>query len=108
VQEIALRYRYAVCRPARVIDPNPLLNNFTLMHQVIGATLGSIYDGKEIASVLHFDGGNLLFCDGHVKWRKTTDLKASDFGLTTGPAATVGQPGDTWSSDQNNKYSAAF
>ena len=31
---------------------------------------------------LHFDGGNLLFCDGHVKWRKQDGLCASDFGFT--------------------------
>ena len=31
---------------------------------------------------LHFDGGNQLFTDGHVKWRKHTATCASDFGLT--------------------------
>jgi prepilin-type N-terminal cleavage/methylation domain-containing protein/prepilin-type processing-associated H-X9-DG protein len=30
----------------------------------------------------HFNGGNLLFCDGHVKWRKVTTIQAGDFGLT--------------------------
>jgi prepilin-type N-terminal cleavage/methylation domain-containing protein/prepilin-type processing-associated H-X9-DG protein len=29
----------------------------------------------------HFEGGNLLFCDGHVKWRKQTQVCAHDFGL---------------------------
>jgi prepilin-type processing-associated H-X9-DG protein len=29
----------------------------------------------------HFDGGNLLFCDGHVKWRKYSSLSSGDFAL---------------------------
>jgi prepilin-type processing-associated H-X9-DG protein len=29
----------------------------------------------------HFDGGNLLFADGHVKWRKYTTLKSGEYGL---------------------------
>lgn len=32
---------------------------------------------------VHFDGGNLLFCDGHVKWRKQNGIKVSEFGLDT-------------------------
>lgn len=37
----------------------------------------------------HFDGGNLLFVDGHVKWKKHISICASDFGLlqpASGPA----------------------
>ncbi len=29
----------------------------------------------------HFDGGNLLFVDGHVKFRKREGIKASEFGI---------------------------
>ncbi len=29
----------------------------------------------------HFNGGNLLFCDGHAKWRRQTQIAARDFGL---------------------------
>ena len=29
----------------------------------------------------HFDGGNLLFADGHVKWKKQSAICAVDFGL---------------------------
>lgn len=32
----------------------------------------------------HFDGGNLLFCDGHVKWRRQSSVCAADFGLGGG------------------------
>jgi len=30
---------------------------------------------------VHFDGGNLLFCDGHVKWRKQSTICGTEFGL---------------------------
>ena len=30
-------------------------------------------------SLNHFDGGNLLFCDGHVKWRRQDRVAARDF-----------------------------
>ena len=29
----------------------------------------------------HFEGGNLMFADGHVKWRKQTQVCRKDFGL---------------------------
>lgn len=29
---------------------------------------------------VHFDGGNLLFCDGHVKWRKKSSICMPEFG----------------------------
>ena len=31
----------------------------------------------------HFDGGNLLFADGHVKWRRQSTICAIEFGLNT-------------------------
>lgn len=40
-------------------------------------------------SDLHFDGGNLAFADGHAKWRRTSSICATEFGLTnvaSGPA----------------------
>ncbi len=38
------------------------------------------------ANTLHFDGGNLLFADGHVKWKKQSAICSSDFGLYIGSA----------------------
>ena len=32
-------------------------------------------------SNVHFAGGNLLYCDGHVKWKAQTSICAGDFGL---------------------------
>ena len=43
--------------------------------------------GTELFNNIHFEGGNLLFADGHVKWRKYTSLSSQEFGLvlnTTG------------------------
>ena len=37
----------------------------------------------------HFDGGNLLFADGHVKWVKQSATCAVDYGIT---AVTAGTP----------------
>lgn len=40
----------------------------------------------------HFEGANLLFCDGHVKWRRQSTISGTDFGLndTRAPAALAG------------------
>lgn len=34
-------------------------------------------------SNVHMDGGNLLFADGHVKWRKLDSISAREFGLNS-------------------------
>ena len=49
--------------------------------------------GAEQYNLRHFDGGNLLFADGHVKWRKMSTLLAGDFGLT--PANTAPTSGNS-------------
>ena len=47
------------------------------------------WDGtREEYDNVHFQGGNILFCDGHVKWRGYESLRSSEFGLT---------PDDPWS-----------
>jgi prepilin-type N-terminal cleavage/methylation domain-containing protein/prepilin-type processing-associated H-X9-DG protein len=45
-----------------------------------------MYDGLTIPEgkyfdTVHFDGGNLLFLDGHVKWRKLSQICSADFGI---------------------------
>ena len=52
-----------------------------------------LYDGA--FSTKHFDGGNLLFCDGHAKWRKTSSICASEFAVTTTPDSCGDRPGGT-------------
>lgn len=46
--------------------------------------------GGELFSNLHFDGGNFLFVDGHVKWRKYASLSSGEFGLS---------PNTSWAAD---------
>jgi prepilin-type N-terminal cleavage/methylation domain-containing protein len=49
-------------------------------------------------SDIHFDGGNLIFADGHAKWRRKTSICASDFGLknvSTGPNCGLQASGST-------------
>ena len=42
---------------------------------------------------MHQGGGNLLFCDGHAKWRQYTAIRSSDFGL---------KPDQAWSKTNTN------
>ena len=49
----------------------------------------------------HMGGGNLVFADGHAKWRRYTAIRSSDFGLL--PDET-----DSGKADESKKYSAAF
>jgi prepilin-type N-terminal cleavage/methylation domain-containing protein/prepilin-type processing-associated H-X9-DG protein len=55
---------------------------------------------KELYSSTHFQGGNLLYCDGHVEFRQRLKLRSGDFGLT--PAE------DTQNSTASNPYKSAF
>ena len=45
--------------------------------------------GSTTYNSLHFEGGNLLFADGHVKWKKQSQICPSDFGLVTGNGSTA-------------------
>ena len=81
-QEDNVAYGVAALRPTPTTDT---LGSSTSTYQY---WLQPGYD------LLHFEGGNLLFCDGHVKWRRQSGIKASDFGLfgnytgATGPNTT--------------------
>jgi len=75
------------------LRPQPTATGFSLWHESDGS-------GRERYSAIHFEGGNLLFGDGHVKWRKGQALRSGDFGLS---------PGDhTWSTASATTYGAAF
>ena len=74
--------------------------NYGLFHQLLGTS-------DERLSSLHFSGGNLLFCDGHAKFRNGSSLMASDFGLTGGSGVN-GAATDTHASPSANTYLAAF
>ena len=49
--------------------------------------------GRETISNVHNGGGNLLFCDGHAKWKAYTSIRSSDFGL---------MPDQAWSKTNTN------
>jgi len=58
---------------------------------------------------LHFDGGNRLFCDGHVRFKKKTAMKFSDFGAGGATANTgFADSGSTESVQQAASMPAAF
>ena len=71
------------------------------------------FGGAYAYSSLHFDGGNLLFTDGHVKWRSLSSLRAKDFGMATDAAGTPVPSNDVVSSancygSSNPYYRASF
>ena len=79
VQEYAFRTRNVYLRPLR-----------------FSTTAYQYWQANPNYNGLHFDGGNLLFCDGHVKFRKRDAICASDYGLGTpssGPACGTVSPG---------------
>lgn len=49
---------------------------------------------------LHMGGGNLLFADGHAKWKKSTAMRSSDFGLTPDHALIPSE----WNNSWNNAF----
>jgi prepilin-type N-terminal cleavage/methylation domain-containing protein/prepilin-type processing-associated H-X9-DG protein len=65
----------------------------------IGCPDGQGYDS------LHQDGGNLLWADGHAKYRKGASLRAFEFGL----AEADGTPSqDDWTARANKGYKSLF
>jgi len=77
LQEYSLAVAASWVRPMAISTSN--LTRYEYWLQGTSATpigTGSTYDR------LHFDGGNLLFADGHVKWKRQVSICASEFGLT--------------------------
>ena len=93
------RYRSNVARTAPLQHPLHPPGVYTWWHY-------RLERGEEY-SVVHERGGNLLFADGHVVWRSSKDLRASDFGLTGGTGMTGG-PDDGPRAPHFNFYRAAF
>ncbi len=69
---------------------------------------GVTCDNNECLSDHHFDGGNLLFCDGHAKWRKFQSLSAGDFGLSPDDPYLATNTGAFINGSGSTKYSALF
>jgi len=84
---------------------NPLL--YTYWHYNPGSAPHD--PATETYHTRHFEGGNMLFSDGHVKWRKAVSLYAYEFGLdTTIAGANPGNRNDTITAISNSCYLAAF
>ena len=70
MQERKLVYRVASADPERY--PAAAGNSFAFWLYIAGGY-----------SNVHFDGGNLLFADGHVKWRRVSSISAREYGLNS-------------------------
>lgn len=73
MQETGTRFGAAIMRPARYPA------GYLQWHLVEATFNGPV---QETCSNNHFEGGNLLYADGHARWRKFTALRSSAFGLT--------------------------
>lgn len=63
---------------------------------------------NECLSNMHFQGGNLLFCDGHAKWRKFSTIRSGDFGLKPDDPYVASSAGAFQVNNPSQRYTAAF
>lgn len=73
IQEFHERRSYSYLRPFNTGATPPTYSQWHSWN----ATLQ-----KEDYSNIHFEGGNMVFMDGHAKWRKYVSLSSGEFGLT--------------------------
>jgi prepilin-type N-terminal cleavage/methylation domain-containing protein/prepilin-type processing-associated H-X9-DG protein len=99
-----------VPNPAEIVYVQELFNkrNFAFMRpRVLSASAGTYQwwhfprgtGSLENYTFVHMEGGNVLFCDGHAKFRKATSMRSRDYGLT---------PDDPITVDYNKAYTRAF
>ena len=88
VQEISSNFANAHIRP-----------QFATPDDTYGNTFRDWYNAT-VFNKSHFDGGNLLYGDGHVKFRRHNTLKARDFGLNS-DAVTADHISDIFTLDPN-------
>ena len=90
LQENNLRWHYAWAEPALT---NPKTGVYQWWHWEKGI------EKKEQFSNLHSNGGNLLFVDGHARYKSAKSIRSRDFGLV---------PDDGPEADGDKPYKAAF
>jgi prepilin-type processing-associated H-X9-DG protein len=93
IQECTVQICYCALRPACGPDFGGAPGTYTYWHD-------NLSTGTELYSSTHFQGGNLLFCDGHAEFRQRAKLRSGDFGLN--PA------NDTQSAQSNFPYSPSL
>jgi prepilin-type N-terminal cleavage/methylation domain-containing protein/prepilin-type processing-associated H-X9-DG protein len=90
LQENNLKWNYAWMRP-QLVDAK---GTYQWWHWDLGNE-----KPKDQYSNLHSNGGNLVFADGHAKYKSLNSIRSSDFGLV---------PDEGHEANANNKYRAAF
>ena len=75
IQESIVQISFCALRPGDAADFGGTSGTYTYWHDNLSI-------GRELYSTTHFEGGNLVFCDGHVEFRKRTLLRSGDFGLS--------------------------
>lgn len=73
-----------------------------------GSYSGVACPNGECLSDKHFDGGNILFCDGHAKWRTFASLTSGEFGLTPDEPYLASNTGQWINGSSSTKYGAQF
>jgi prepilin-type N-terminal cleavage/methylation domain-containing protein/prepilin-type processing-associated H-X9-DG protein len=86
-QEDRFRWEYAWMRPCPWTPVNGK-RTYTAWAFPNSAPWGQEY------TVHHNKGGNLVFCDGHGEWRRSSDMRPADFSFTGGTGVT-GTANDT-------------
>lgn len=66
-------------------DPDPAPEHVEEQADPVGEDVGEkathLGNSPEYVCNLHFEGANLLFMDGHIKWRAYRKLRSGGFGL---------------------------
>ncbi len=93
IQESSVQISFSALRPAFGPEFGGPPNSYTYWHDNLSV-------GKELYSVVHFQGGNFIFADGHVEFRKGTKLRSGDFGLNPS--------NHTQTTQSNLPYTASF
>ena len=93
IQESSVLISYCALRPGDAVDFGGSPGTYSYWHD-------NLSTGTELYSALHSQGGNLIFCDGHVEYRQRIKLRSGDFGLSPS--------NDTQKTQSNNSYTASF
>ncbi len=96
IQESSVQISFCALRPGDATEFGGPPGTYSYWHD----NLSTGNPNKELYSSTHFQGGNLIFCDGHVEFRQRTKLRSGDFGLSP--------TNDTQSAQSNIPYSASF
>ncbi|MBI3852371.1 MAG: DUF1559 domain-containing protein [Verrucomicrobia bacterium] len=98
IQETIRLVSYTALRPAVGNDFGLCQGQYTYWHV-------NLKPGVDWYSMVHAQGGNFVFTDGHAEFRKAINLRAKHFGLADG---TSGKAEDTQKASDTACYKSAF